>query len=181
MIDITIFDSNCDKYDHFILDIKYEKVDLYKEFCNIFNKTKEIDSFIKQFHEFSKDYRVNELLDNYVVYIVVILDEDHFLYTAKTKDRLIECKKYFSKIKEGNCVDDFIRRGLESNLCTIDWFMNDIRTRKEIRENSNEYHQTACYEYDFAQLIKISRTLTKMLRLCDKQIEQMSDKYTKLN
>ena len=169
------------------LDLKYEKDKLYKEICNIFNSlnnNSKLEDFLFKFNKFSKEYQLNKQIktEEIDVNILISLYDNHFLFNVESyPDRkLIESKRYIKNKLEGNCVDNFITKVLESNLYSINNFIEDIKTRQNIRTNTKEYHQTACYEHDFSQLITIRDILNKMINSCDKQLTQMSDKYTKI-
>ena len=81
----------------------------------------------------------------------------------------------------GNCVDDFIRRGIETQIDTINDLIKDIKSRKELRSNLLEYHSSSCYEHDFRQIINIKDMAQKIINNCNKHLERSTDKYTKMN
>lgn len=100
----------------------------------------------------------------------------------KTSSSFTYVKKYvFKKQNKGNCIDDFLTRGLNPNLTTMKNLSDDIASRVSQRTDIIEYHQTPCYEEDFAQIRSIREIASRVVEICDKQLEAISDKYTKLN
>lgn len=96
------------------------------------------------------------------------------------KDHTLYKDIYLITDKEGNCVDDFIKRGVESRLKLINNAVTNIRNRLYIRSTTNAYHQTGCYEYDFSDICLIKEQAEKIVQNCNKQLEALSDKYTNL-
>ncbi len=81
---------------------------------------------------------------------------------------------------EGNCIDDFIHRGVISRLDIINELVLDIQKRLPDRQIAIEYHNTGCYEKDFTQIALIKKQAEKIVENCNKQLERIADKYTKL-
>lgn len=81
---------------------------------------------------------------------------------------------------EGNCIDDFIQRGVISRLDVINELILDIKKRLPDRQIAIEYHNTGCYEKDFTQISLIKKQAEKIVENCNIQLERIADKYTKL-
>lgn len=145
------------------------------------NNINNIDIIIE---EMTKEFS-NERLDNTVDYIHYLFVYDtlgYIIYVVNSKDDvLVDYKKIvLNKTNSGNCIDDFIERGVYPNIEAIEKYCDDICMRKFQRMNNNEYHQTSCYEYDFSQIMKIKQIATKIIKNCDRQLEAISEKYTKM-
>jgi len=123
------------------------------------------------------DYRVNpvdirsdEIINVYYCESFIKIENDNFTDTYITK------KDY-----NGNCIDDFVFRGVQSRIDVINEYIHDIQQRVEERTSTNEYHQTSCYEKDFLQIFLIQKNAQKIVDNCKKQLELISEKYTKLD
>ena len=81
---------------------------------------------------------------------------------------------------KGNCVDDFLHRGVIPIINNINDLVCDISKRQDIRAESIEYHNTGCYERDFRQTKFIQEEAKKLLENCNKHLERISEFYTKL-
>lgn len=104
-------------------------------------------------------------------------------YNHVNYDKRIECfrERYIINNKnEGNCIDDFIKRGIEPLLDNINDLKESIKSRKEERILSTEYHNTWCYEKDFTQISLIKKQAEKIIENCNKHLERISEFYTKL-
>ena len=105
-------------------------------------------------------------------------------YNSVNKEQGIDCfrKSYIfdKKTNEGNCIDDFIRRGVEPLLNNINELKSQIINRKQDRISAIEYHNTFCYEKDFAQISLIKRIAEKLVENCDKHLERISEFYTEI-
>ena len=161
----------------------------YKDVCKIYDSLTSNDK-LKEFINKFKDLIIDKTVHNFYNYhkndipeIYIYLHEDclRFEKFSANKQLLISKKHFLNDNIKGNCVDTFIQNGLESNLDSLNNFIYEIKGRNYERENSQEYHQTSCYEHDFYQLTCIKNILDKMVNLCDKQLQQMSEKYTKIN
>lgn len=109
--------------------------------------------------------------------IMVFYYKDIIKFSSKNfKDCYI-----ISQNQEGNCIDDFVFRGVQSRINVINEYVYDIRQRVEERTSTNEYHQTSCYEKDFLQIFLIQKNAQKIVDNCKKQLELISEKYTKLD
>lgn len=82
--------------------------------------------------------------------------------------------------KVGNCIDDFIERGVESRMYVINNYINNIKDRVSERQQTNTYHNTGCYEKDFSQIMQIKAEAQKIVDNCTIQLQKLSEKYTKL-
>lgn len=104
-------------------------------------------------------------------------------YNHVNYDKRIECfhERYIINTKnEGNCIDDFIKRGIEPLLDNINDLKESIKSRKEERILSTEYHNTWCYEKDFTQISLIKKQAEKIIENCNKHLERISEFYTRL-
>lgn len=142
----------------------YNIDDMISEITNSFDNTTD---------ESSIDYMHDIYIYDKFGYITYIIMNKH--------DVLIDYKKIIiNRNSGGNCIDDFIDRGVYPIIESIERFCNDINRRIDKRTNNNEYHQTSCYEYDFRQIVNIKQLAEKLIRNCDKQLEAISEKYTKI-
>lgn len=117
----------------------------------------------------------------------VMIDIDNYGVEFIVKNNILSgidiCRKRydFDDPPHGNCIDKFIANNIRTGIDFVDSFAKSIEKRWKERTNIQEYHQTNCYEKDFAQLISIRDVCKKMLDSCNKELELMSEKYTKLN
>ena len=81
---------------------------------------------------------------------------------------------------EGNCVDHFIKVGVQSQIENINDLIKEIQSRLPERQNTNQYHDTGCYEKDFAHIILIRDFANKIVEKCNKHLEKISDFYTRI-
>lgn len=79
---------------------------------------------------------------------------------------------------EGNCIDDFIKRGVEPQIDIIKDLVYNIKFRLPERQIATEYHNTYCYERDFTEISLIKKAAKKIIENCDKHLERISDFYT---
>ncbi len=153
---------------------------------------KDINSIIKRYR-YNIDDMISKITDSFdnttdassIDYMHYIYIYDKFGYITYTVtniyDVLIDYKKIIiNRNNAGNCIDDFIDRGVYPIIESIERFCDDINGRINERTNNNEYHQTSCYEYDFRQIVNIKQLAEKLIRNCDKQLEAISEKYTKM-
>lgn len=193
MIKLTLYNRNGYNIQTYVLDAKYADLNLYKYICDnikeIYNSNK--NCFIEFNKQITNNYiniidsvSENDTYSNkYNTFINIDIYYDYFMYNVYNKfGTLIESKMRIINIipKRGNCIDDFIKRGLKSNLYSLHSFIDNIDSRVVERTNCKEYHQTDCYEKDFSQLCKIRNILDKMIKNCNKQIEKISEEYTKI-
>lgn len=105
-------------------------------------------------------------------------------YNSVNKEQGIDCfrKSYIFDLKknEGNCIDDFINRGVEPLLNNINELKSQIISRRQDRISAIEYHNTFCYEKDFAQISLIKKIAEKLVENCDKHLERISEFYTEI-
>lgn len=105
-------------------------------------------------------------------------------YNSVNKEQGIDCfrKSYIfdQKKNEGNCIDDFINRGVEPLLNNINELKAQIINRRQDRISAIEYHNTFCYEKDFAQISLIKKIAEKLVENCDKHLERISEFYTEI-
>lgn len=84
-------------------------------------------------------------------------------------------------VNEGNCIDDFLIRGIKPQLDNINDMVDSIKSRLSERQMAVEYHCTSCYEKDFMQISMIKKFAQKIVDNCNTQLERISEFYTKLN
>lgn len=84
------------------------------------------------------------------------------------------------KIAKGNCVDDFLERGVKHLVDSINDYVRDIESRQNERESTNEYHNSACYELDFNRVCMIKMMAEKIVNNCSTHLERITENYTKL-
>ena len=120
-------------------------------------------------------------------YIADVIVEDTIIdikaYMRECYDQKITCytDRYITKISnEGNCIDDFIQRGVESRLSIINDLVDSIKSRVNERQMAIEYHNTWCYEKDYTQISLLKKQAEKIVENCATQLERISEKYTKL-
>ena len=105
-------------------------------------------------------------------------------YNMVNKEQGIDCfrKSYIfdRKKNEGNCIDDFINRGVDPLLNNINELKAQIINRRQDRISAIEYHNTFCYEKDFAQISLIKKIAEKLVENCNKHLERISEFYTEI-
>jgi len=105
-------------------------------------------------------------------------------YNMVNKEQGIDCfrKSYIFDCKknEGNCIDDFINRGVDPLLNNINELKAQIINRRQDRISEIEYHNTFCYEKDFAQISLIKKIAEKLAENCNKHLERISEFYTEI-
>lgn len=114
--------------------------------------------------------------------ITIQYEENSITMIALNRDK-VECfrKTYVtSDNNEGNCVDDFIRRGVEPLLNNIMQLKDSIKSRKDERASAVEYHRTGCYEKDFGQISLIKQLAEKLVNNSNTHLERISEFYTRL-
>lgn len=114
--------------------------------------------------------------------ITIQYEENSITMIALNRDK-VECfrKTYVtSDNNEGNCVDDFIRRGVEPLLNNIIQLKDSIKSRKSERASAVEYHRTGCYEKDFGQISLIKQLAEKLVNNSNTHLERISEFYTRL-
>lgn len=150
-----------------------EEIDLdslIHELLNI-DDYEEIPSVYNQFY----NYYIYILYDNSIIKIIA--------YNHVNIDQKIICftDRYIIKpeINEGNCIDDFIRRGVEPLVENINDLKESIKSRVKEREISISYHTTGCYERDFTEISLIKKQAEKIIENCNKHLERISEFYTR--
>ena len=123
----------------------------------------------------SYNYYIDILYDNSIIKIIA--------YNHVNIDQKIICftDRYIIKpeINEGNCIDDFIRRGVEPLVENINDLKESIKSRVKEREISISYHTTGCYERDFTEISLIKKQAEKIIENCNKHLERISEFYTR--
>lgn len=145
------------------------------------------ENFIKWLLSFSKYSENIEEGNEWIDYYIDIIYEDTIIeitaYNKVNYDKKIECFKeryVISSNNEGNCIDDFITRGIKPCLENIEQLTKSIEDRLPERQMSVEYHKTWCYEKDFAQISLIQKQAERIVKNCTKHLERISEFYTRL-
>jgi len=124
-------------------------------------------------------------------------DVQYFIY-VNYYDTIITCKAYhkgniasgiicyenryvIDDKNEGNCIDDFIKRGVNPQIENIQDLVKSIKDRLPERQITEEYHRTWCYERDFTEISLIKKFAQKIVDNCNTHLERISEFYTKLN
>lgn len=136
---------------------------------------------------FREYYPDNNELINDIEYFIYVDYYDTIItlkaYLAGDKESGVLCyeNRYVIDDKnEGNCIDDFIKRGIEPQIANINDLISSIKDRLPERQIAIEYHNTGCYERDFTQISLIKKFAQKIVDNCDKHLERISEFYTKL-
>lgn len=123
----------------------------------------------------SYNYYIDILYDNSIIKIIA--------YNHVNIDQKIICftDRYIinPEINEGNCIDDFIRRGVEPLVENINDLKESIKSRVKEREISISYHSTGCFERDFTEISLIKKQAEKIIENCNKHLERISEFYTR--
>lgn len=176
----------CDNYQNpeliwsdLVRAIKDLKTDKYKEdivlsFDNLIKHMLRLDGYSNQICEDS-DYYVNILYKDTSIIMKAYSKEHYDSQIVDYENRYITVLK-----NEGNCIDDFIIRGVKPQLDNINDMIDSIQSRLPERQTAIEYHNTGCYEKDFTQISLIKRFAQKIVDNCNTQLEQISEFYTKL-
>ena len=150
-----------------------EEIDLdslIHELLNI-DDYEEIPSVYNQFY----NYYIYILYDNSIIKIIA--------YNHVNIDQKIICftDRYIinPEINEGNCIDDFIRRGVEPLVENINDLKESIKSRVKEREISISYHSSGCFERDFTEISLIKKQAEKIIENCNKHLERISEFYTR--
>ena len=159
----------------------------------------DIKNYVSNLKVITYSELANRLWDNYYLWLDMDLPDKKYQYyieliieptiiqiTAYNNvnyDKRIECfhERYIlNDNNEGNCIDDFIRRGIEPLMDNINELKESIKSRLPERQISIEYHKTGCYEKDFAQIMLIKKQAEKIISNCNKHLERISEFYTRL-
>ena len=159
-------------YAELVKSIKQLQIDNNLTCENLCNKLCELRNYSTNIEENDAwiDYEIN-----------VVINRDEIVMSALNRNN-VECFRQtyvVSKTKEGNCVDDFIKRAIDPLLKDINELKKNIESRKNERSYTNEYHMTSCYENDFLQISMIKKKAEKIVKNCQKHLEQISDFYSK--
>lgn len=125
--------------------------------------------------------------DSFDFYIKIDYDDSIIIYKVYNScnfDQELTCfeERYiYSKNNEGNCIDDFIRRGVNPLIDNIKDMVSEINKRLPQRQVAVEYHRTSCFEKDFSQISLIKKYAQTIVDNCNKQLERISESYTKIN
>lgn len=158
---IKSFKDNDEEIDLDSLIHELLNIDDYKEIPPTYNK--------------SYNYYIDILYDNSIIKIIA--------YNHVNIDQKIICftDRYIinPEINEGNCIDDFIRRGVEPLIENINDLKESIKSRVKEREISISYHSTGCFERDFTEISLIKKQAEKIIENCNKHLERISEFYTR--
>ena len=171
--------------DSIIKDYNNKEID-FDYYENFFNENN--ISFDEEEGIYKKIFNnYNEFNDTHITHTkdyIRITSEDILHNLSNDENDLEVITKFYKTITikepKGNCIDRFIEKGFNTKLESLIKYTNNIRERRDKRTDILEYHNTSCFEYDYNQLIKIRGILEKMLSMTNKQIESLSDPYTKL-
>ena len=162
-------------------------------YLNIWDNIKLSIKYLNKINSFSLDNLIKTLckIDNYYIddntsylnYIALICYDNNEL-TIKIRKagqtyHLFVNKYLINYNKEGNCVDDFIIRGITPKIELINKCISDIESGTNDRMMSTEYHNTGQYEKDFFNISMIKKYAQTIVDNCNKQLESLSDNYTK--
>ena len=164
---------------------------VWDDIKRVVNELQELSSlnyknFVEKLSTFD-DYtdQIEEGTDWQDYYIEIYYDDEYIKIIAHDMhSEQAECLREVFRINlsnEGNCIDDFIRRGVEPQLLNINSLVESIKSRIINRKVATEYHNTFCYEKDFAQISMIKRSALKIIENCEKHLERISEFYTKLS
>lgn len=158
---IKSFKDNDEEIDLDSLIHELLNIDDYKEISPTYDK--------------SYNYYIDILYDNSIIKIIA--------YNHVNIDQKIICftDRYIinPEINEGNCIDDFIRRGVEPLVENINDLKESIKSRVKEREISISYHTTGCFERDFTEISLIKKQAEKIIENCNKHLERISEFYTR--
>lgn len=155
-----------------------------KQVVNDASQPLSYDAFIKELMANNKrmHYICKTKYDLYDYYIRVVWHMSYATYDVweHAEDGFANC--YSRKLmihNEGNCVDRFLSCAVRPKAADIYSLMQSIEDRIVDRANATQYHQTACYEKDFGDIIKIRDAAQKIVEYCDKHLERISEFYTR--
>ena len=141
---------------------------------------KEIHDRLCKYNDYFPGAVLSDVHVNYEIYIVIDSEKNEVNCHAYQGKRIAYEDKYRFNIKtEGNCVDDFIERGIVPRIDIICNLMGKIHEGRINRVTYNEYHNTWQYEQDFGCISLIREHAQRIVENCNKQLEALADKYTK--
>jgi len=124
-----------------------------------------------------EDVQYNIYLDYYDTILVFKV------YNVVNEAQGIICdeKRYvINNNNEGNCIDNFIKKGVNPQIENIMDLVKSINERLPERQITNEYHNTWCYERDFTEISLIKKFAQKIVDNCNLHLERISEFYTKI-
>lgn len=184
-------DYLCEKIDYIQYD-GYEPKDTWKKLVEIikelqYNNSLSFDNLTDKLCHIDKySDQICEGSDWIDYYIYIDYNDDVIKMTAYDADNydnniiVFENRYVTSFKKEGNCIDDFIKRGINPQIENIQDLMNSINKRLPERQVTTEYHRTYCYERDFTEISLIKKFAQKIVENCDTHLERISEFYTRL-
>lgn len=147
----------------------------------------DLDSLIHELLNIDDYEEIPSVYNQFYNYYIYILYDDSIIkiiaYNHVNIDQKIICftDRYIinPEINEGNCIDDFIRRGVEPLVENINDLKESIKSRVKEREISISYHSTGCFERDFTEISLIKKQAEKIIENCNKHLERISEFYTR--
>ena len=179
-------------------DNKYPNVDIWKQILNTIDLIKKdyyregltlsyiniIDFLTKQnnecvFNIYDKEIDFSKIEG---LYGELYISSNEIIFKLFESDILKTSNVYIinRNLSESINVDDFIKKDIFPLLKNINQFAKDIESRIDKRTNILDYYQTYCRELDFTQISLIKTLCQKIIDNCNKQLEGMSEKYTKI-
>ena len=165
-------------WQHLMQAIKELKNDEYHD-----NTSLTFEKFVNRLLVFDRYSTSIESGEDWIDFDITIQYEANSITMIAINRDKVECfrKTYvISDNNEGNCVDDFVRRGVEPLLNNIIQLTDSIKSRKSERVSAVEYHMTGCYEKDFGQISLIKQLAEKLVSNSNTHLERISEFYTKL-
>ena len=84
-------------------------------------------------------------------------------------------------MKDGNCIDKFIKKRIDNNISKLLNVRLKIKHRKDKRSEVNDYFNTGYYEQDFSDIIELRNISNQLVKECNKFLERISEQYSKLS
>lgn len=103
-----------------------------------------------------------------------------YVYDNKRQQVLRYYKEYVLKKVTGNCINRFVELVILPKIHKIQCFINSINYDSIYRNCDNDYFSSLVYENDFTHISIIRDEAKRIYELCNKQLELMSEKYSKL-
>lgn len=162
-----------------LVDLLYERFRKFKTYCSETINATNIDKYVISpvcenfLADTSSDIRYHYFvyisIENNIANITVTNDKYSYIYAFK---QVVINDRY-----AGNCVTDFINRGIQPIIAEISKYSEDIGSRHENRIQESDYGGSYLYTEDFTQILKIKNLVTKMLTLCNKELQNLTDNY----
>lgn len=182
-IDSTKVSSYKDVVDDILELVKQNKNFLIKDFY--FLSKNIYDNFCLSFDD-KYDIEFNYNFENDIKYRIIVIFSNETksvnisVYNEKRTNVLLYYKEYILKEIRGNCIDRFINLHILPKIHKIENFINSINSNSISRNSNNDYFSSLVYEDDFMQISTIRDEAKRIYEMCNKQLELMSEKYSKL-